>query len=231
MSDLPVGQYELPAFPRFGLNQFAARFPREPDRLAIELTGDVENRLTISREWEALPRVEQCSDFHCVTTWSTRGLRWAGVRFREFYERIVLPLARPEAAAAFVIFRGQDGYGVSLPLGDLLADDVLLADELNGQPLTIEHGAPLRLVAPAHYGYKNPKHLRAIGFWRDGREYRPAAFRLMDHPRARVALEERGRVLPGWLLRFLYRPLVGPTIRRFRAELVRHRAAEAGSGK
>jgi hypothetical protein len=46
----------------------------------------------------------------------------------------------------------------------------------------------------------------------------------MDHPRARVALEERGRVFPGWLLRHLYRPLIGRTEKRFAKELQRHEA-------
>lgn len=121
-----------------------------------------------------------------------------------------------------MIVRCQDGYAPSLPLADLLADTVLLADSLNGEPLSIEHGAPLRLVAPAHYGYKNAKHVCGVEFWRDDRRYRPAAFRFMDHPRARVALEERGRGVPGWLLRYLYRPLVRPTIRQFRRALDQH---------
>jgi len=65
----------------------------------------------------------------------------------------------------------------------------VLSRTVEGRPLTIDNGAPLRLVAPAHYGYKNPKHLSGVEFWLDDRNYRPAAFRFMDHPRARVALE------------------------------------------
>jgi len=92
---------------------------------------------------------------------------------------------------------------------------VLLADRLDGEPLSIAHGAPLRLVAPAHYGYKSVKHVNRIEFWRDSRHYRPVGFRFMVHPRARVAREERGRWIPGWALRYLYRPLVRPTASRF----------------
>jgi DMSO/TMAO reductase YedYZ molybdopterin-dependent catalytic subunit len=119
----------------------------------------------------------------------------------------------------FVIFRCQDGYRISLPLGDLMSPDVILADEIDGQPLSIKHGAPLRLVAPAHYGYKSPKHIKQIEFWRDERNYRPAGFAFMEHPRGRVANEERGRIFPGWLLRYLYRPLINPVKRRFAAAL------------
>jgi len=227
---LPPGQYESAEFPRFGLPRYASRFPRQVDEVRIELAGDVEYTLTLSEDLRELPRVDQVSDFHCVTTWSHRSIPWSGFRFADFYERLVVPRARPSSDATFVVLRGQDGYGASLPLGDLLAADVLLADRLNGKGLTVEHGAPLRLVAPAHYGYKNAKHLSRVEFWRDDREYRPAGFRFMEHPRARVALEERGRGLPGWMLRFLYRPLVGPTIAHFRRALDRHVRANPGLG-
>jgi DMSO/TMAO reductase YedYZ molybdopterin-dependent catalytic subunit len=226
---LPPGQYEIDEFPRFGLTQFADRFPAETRRISLEITGTVGEAIDVGEELGALPRVEQTSDFHCVTTWSRRRLRWSGFRFADFYERIVVARARPASDARLVIFRCMDGYRVSLPLEDALAGDVLLADMLDGEPLSTEHGAPLRLVAPAHYGYKNPKHLRGVELWRDGRVYRPAAFTFMDHPRARVAHEERGRYVPGWLLRYLYRPLVRPTIDRFRRELARHEAERTRS--
>lgn len=214
--ELPPGQRAIERFPRFGLNQFADRFPREPRRIELSVNGDVETEIVVSGEELAdLPRIERTSDFHCVTTWTKTSLLWSGVRFADFFERIVRPRANPAPESTFVILRGQDGARSSLPLEDLLAPGVLLADTLDGEPLSIEHGAPLRLVAPDHYGYKNVKHLSAIGFWRDDRNFRPSAFRFMDHPRARVALEERGRGVPGMLLRYLYRPLVGPTIRRF----------------
>lgn len=227
---LPPGQYELDRFPRFGLSQFAGRFPNETRQVELKITGDVDESVIVSDELRHLPRVNQTSDFHCVTTWSRRSLLWSGVRFSDFYERIVIPRARPQGDALFVVCRCQDGYASSLPLADLLADSVLLADRLNDAPLPIEHGAPLRLVAPAHYGYKNPKHVCAIEFWRDDRRYRPPTpFRFMNHPRARVAFEERGRGVPGWVLRYLYRPLVRPGIWQFQHALERHARATSRS--
>ncbi len=124
----------------------------------------------------------------------------------------------------FVILRCQDGYTTSLPLSDLLAGDVLLADGLADGPLPVEHGAPLRLVAPAHYGYKNAKHVCGVEFRRDDRHVPSAPFRFMNHPRGRVALEERGTGVPGPVLRYLYRPLIRPTIWLFRRALDRHLA-------
>jgi DMSO/TMAO reductase YedYZ molybdopterin-dependent catalytic subunit len=85
------------------------------------------------------------------------------VRFADFFEHVA-GRSRPTDDVRLVVFHGDDGYRCSLPLEDLLAADVLLADTLDGAPLGIEHGAPVRLVAPAHYGYKNVKHLRRIEF-------------------------------------------------------------------
>lgn len=222
--ELPPGQRELPAFPRFGLGLFAERFPAQPQQIAFEVRGHVRRSLELGAALAELPRVEQISDFHCVTTWSCRSLHWSGFRFADFYERLVVPQAQPDADARLVVFRGEDGYASSLPLADLLAADVMLADRLGDQPLGVDHGAPLRLVAPAHYGYKNVKHIVAIEFWRDRSHYRfPRPYpALMDHPRARVALEERVVGLPAWLVRPFYRLLVPSTIRRFRKTLAQH---------
>ncbi|TQV89662.1 molybdopterin-dependent oxidoreductase [Aliikangiella coralliicola] len=214
-SKLPPGQYESETFYRFGLTPFANRFPRQLDQVVFEITGDVAQPMSISEVFSKLPRVEQTSDFHCVTTWSFKSLRWSGVRFSEFYDKIVKAKALPAEDIGFVILRAQDGYRTCLPLADLLAEDVMLADQLNGSPLTLEHGAPVRLVAPAHYGYKNVKYICGFEFRRDNKLYRPSGFRFMDHPRARVAMEERAKFGPGWLFRFLYRPLVKPTVKKF----------------
>lgn len=214
---MPPGQREAVAFHRFGLTRFAARFPKETTTCTLHIGGDVETALDLIDPLSGLPRIAQTSDFHCVTTWSVRALRWEGVRFAEFYSRIVLPRAVPHAAATQVALRGQDGARTAMLLEDLMASDVLLADRLNGEPLSVDHGAPLRLIAPAHYGYKSVKHLCGVECHSPAADYRVSGFRFMDHPRARVAFEERGRGVPGWLLRYAYRPLIAGTVRRFAA--------------
>lgn len=229
-ADLPPGQYESVTFPRFGLASFANKFPKEIDRTRISIVGDVRHEITLEAELEGLRCVEQMSDFHCVTTWSHRGLRWSGFRFSEFYQQLVVPLALPSSGVDFVVLRGQDGYRSSLPLADLLASDVLLADRLNDEPLSIAHGAPLRLVAPAHYGYKSVKHIAQIEFRCGSVGYRASGFGRMSHPRARVAYEERGRWAPGRVLRYLYRPLVRPTTLLFELGLQRY-LTSIGKGK
>lgn len=219
---LPPGQKEYPSFDRFGLGLFASRFPSQPDTISLTITGNVETKVTIGKELLELPRVEQHSDFHCVTTWSVRNVHWSGFRFSDFYHQIIVPMAKPQPDNQFVVFRGEDRYACSMQLEDLLKDDVLLADTLNGEKLGVDHGAPLRLVAPAHYGYKNVKHIHAIEFWQDSRHYRfPLPYpNLMNHPRGRVALEERARFIPLWIIRPLYRLLM-PGARRKHAKQLR----------
>lgn len=216
---IPTGQFVSPSFDRFGLGLFANRFPKNLGAVRLAVSGDVEHAIEVGAQLQALPRVEQISDFHCVTTWSVLDLRWSGYRFRDFYEQIVLPMAQPKSNATFVVLKGQDGFRTCMQLSDLLAENVLLADTLNGAPLNIAHGAPLRLIAPAHYGYKNMKHLAAIEFWTDSRNYKfPSPYPgLMDHPRARVEFEERTRLVPAWLIRYLYRALI-PWARRKSAQ-------------
>ena len=220
---LPPGQYASNVFPRFGLGGFAFRFPSDVENIDITVGGEVGSPLSIHRElFESLHRRDQVSDFHCVTTWTKEAVRWSGVLFRDLYEQVILPASRPEPAASLVILRSQDGYSQTLPLEDLLAPDVLIADRLDETPLAVAHGAPVRLVAPAHYGYKNVKHLNAIEFRRDRSHYRFASFKFMDHPRARVALEERGLGVSPLVLRRIYPYLIRPVAWLFQAALDRH---------
>ncbi len=228
---LPPGQRESTAFHRFGLTKFAQRFPKETSSCALEVIGSVTRQLQLTDALQGLPRVEQVCDFHCVTTWSYRALRWEGVRFIDFYTQVLQPQAAPQASATLVALRGQDGACTAMLLEDLLAPDVLLADHLDGQPISVDHGAPLRLIAPAHYGYKSVKHLSRIEFREPAAGYRVSGLSFMDHPRARVAHEERGRVLPGWLLRYLYRPLIHGTVSRFAKASESRKASSGRSGE
>lgn len=226
---LPPGQFELGEFPRFGLGKFAARFPKQLAPIRVEIGGDVETELVLESPLDDLPRQELTADFHCVTSWSVRNRQWGGVSFSDFFAHCVLDRARPRTGAELVVLHGEDGYRTSLPIQDLLVEGVLLADQLDGESLGVEHGAPLRLVAPAHYGFKNVKHISRIEFWTDGRNYRfPFPYpRFMDHPRARVSFEERGRFFPGWMLRYLYRLLIPFSIANFKRKTKAYHARAA----
>ncbi|WP_232666817.1 molybdopterin-dependent oxidoreductase [Pseudonocardia sp. TRM90224] len=207
---LPPGQ--VPAeLRRFGLPEFARIRPLVGARPTVTVTGAVRRptQVAVADLLDLAARQEQCSDLHCVTTWSARDLRWSGMRFRDVHERVAGQVG-VAGAARWVTFAGLDGYRACLRLDDALADDVLLADSLDGRRLGAEHGAPLRLVAPGHYGYKSVKHLCAIEY---RRTYDPGSARWKAHPRGRVAHEERSRYLPGWAWRRLWRPLL-PAVRQ-----------------
>jgi len=215
-SALPPGQRELKEFPRFGIVSFAKHPIRGTD-IRIEVSGAFERPIVLTaNELAMLPRVTLRRDFHCAAGWSYRELEWSGYRFADVWTRLIVPHAQRVSEHALVVLRGEDRFRTSLPLADLLVPEVVIADRLNGELLSIEHGAPVRLIAPAHYGYKSVKHLARIELHADDRGYRPLLPRLLDHPRARVAFEERGELLPGWLSRYLFRPFVQPIIRKLR---------------
>jgi DMSO/TMAO reductase YedYZ molybdopterin-dependent catalytic subunit len=118
---------------------------------------------------KALPQVDQISDFHCVTGWGVKNCTWTGVRLSSLYD-----LSAPSTDASWLSFYSADGaYVDSLSRDQAASSTVLLAHSLNGQPLTAEQGAPLRLVIPEMYGYKGVKWLNRIelkarqdiGFW------------------------------------------------------------------
>lgn len=132
----------------------------DPQTWTLETRGLVESPLTLSwDEFQALPRKRITADFHCVTGWSKFDNEWEGPPFREIFER-----TRPKAEAKFVMVRADGGYTTNVPLEDLLRDDVLLADRHAPEPLTAEHGAPLRLIVPHLYAWKSVKWLRGFDF-------------------------------------------------------------------
>ena len=112
-------------------------------------------------EFQALPRVRVFSDFHCVTRWSRLGNVWEGVPVHELVRRA--GGVKPEAT--YVLAHGLDhGWTTNMPLAEFLAEDALVAISHDGQPLSIEHGAPARLIVPRLYAWKSAKWLGGIEF-------------------------------------------------------------------
>jgi DMSO/TMAO reductase YedYZ molybdopterin-dependent catalytic subunit len=209
---LPPGQRKLDGFPRFG---GPAELPTVPASPALEITGAVREPLTLAlSELSTLPRTDQTSDFHCVAGWSAIGLRWEGVRFTTFYRSIIEPRLPPATTVTHLVFCGLDGYRAIVAIEDALQDDVLLADRLDDEPLSLAHGAPLRLISPQQYGYLNAKHLCAIEIHTRAPAKPRASVLFRQHPRARVWHEERNGVLPTTLIRPIYRALIRPFMRR-----------------
>lgn len=132
-----------------------------PESWTLEVTGLVDRPLKFSyAEFRLLPRVKVFSDFHCVTRWSRLGNVWEGVAVAELMN---LAGVRPEAR--FVIAKGNDdGWTTNMPLADFQQPDVLLADAHDGEPISFEHGGPVRLVVPQLYAWKSAKWCSALVF-------------------------------------------------------------------
>ena len=205
---LPPGQRRIDFFPRFG-RRADQPAPMVGDRPTVVIGGALTAPIEVTvEELGGGGRRDLHADFHCVAGWSVTGLRWEGVAFAEVYQRLIAPAVEAGTTVTHVVIRGLDGESFVAELRDLLAGDVLLADRLDGRPLDGDHGAPLRLVNPAQYGYANIKHVCRIDVLAEPPPAAPQAFLdrvLQSHPRARVWEEERHGSLPSWLIRPIYR--------------------------
>ncbi len=136
----------------------------------LEVAGLVDRPLALSwPDVRGLASVRQTTDFHCVTGWTVGGVHWQGIRLSTLWE-----MARPRSDARYVNFVSMEHpYVDTLTLDQTTLPNVMLAHSMDGAPLSRAHGAPLRLVIPEMYGYKNVKWVQRIelvsrshpGFW------------------------------------------------------------------
>jgi len=149
----------------------AATMPQfDPASWRLNIDGLVGSPQTITYdELRALPSAEQVSSFHCVTGWTVQNVHWRGVRFAD-----LLASAQPSPEASVLTFTSAEKpYVDTLSLQQAQLADVMLAYEMDGQPLPREHGAPVRVVIPEMYGYKGVKWVERItlgadappGYW------------------------------------------------------------------
>src|SRR5919197_256595 len=189
---LPPGQRAIDGFPRFGthLHRSPPAVPIDP---VIEICGAVAKSFSLPlAELAALPRRHLTADFHCVAGWSATSLRWEGVAFATFYRLIIEPSVQPDLSVTHIVFGGLDGYRSVVSIEDALADDVLIAERLDGtEPPAAERG-------------ENSGHAPRISQVL----MVPPLFK--RHPRSRVWEEERNGSLPAWLVRPVYRLLIPP---------------------
>lgn len=148
----------------------------------LKFWGLVDEPLTLSWEqFNQLPKTTLRMDLHCVTKWSMFDSEWEGVLIRTLIENGMLKI-KPEAR--YVLQHAEYGYTTNLPLSVMLQDNFLMGTHYNGQPITPEHGYPLRGVIGAlpgrkdletPYLWKGAKWLRGLqflsedqmGFWEE----------------------------------------------------------------
>jgi DMSO/TMAO reductase YedYZ molybdopterin-dependent catalytic subunit len=129
----------------------------------LEITGLVGTSGNYTyEEFTNLPSVSRAVTLECIANYIGGHLIstavWQGVTFRS----LLAKHGGAQSSARFVAFYSVDGYTVSQPLDEVLAEDTLLAFRMNGEELPIRHGYPLRVLIPGHYGEENPKWVTRI---------------------------------------------------------------------
>ena len=167
---LPPGQYIPRTLPVLHYGPVPAFNPETWD---LRIFGATESGSEARLSWDdvaALPVSELTADFHCVTKFTVPGIRWSGIPATE-----VLARFPPAAGVTHVMIWADFGYSANVRIGDFAAPTTLLATQIEGAPLSAEHGYPLRLVLPHLYAWKSVKWVRALeylttdrrGFWEE----------------------------------------------------------------
>ncbi len=146
-------------------------------------------------EFNRLPRAKIVMDIHCVTRWSKFDTLWEGVSVKRLVEHGLIKI---KPGAKYVMQHAEYGFTANLPLDVILQENFLLATHFNGEPITPDHGYPLRGVVgyiPGNeelqtpYFWKGAKWLRGLEFMTNDRRgfWEQAGY----HNRADVWKEER----------------------------------------
>jgi len=190
---LPPGQALTVKFPVLHYGAVPAFNPATWD---LRISGEVEQEQRWTwDEFNQLPRTNLVMDIHCVTHWSKFDTRWEGVSVQTLVAQGFIKL---KPTAAYVMQHAEYGFTANLPLNVVLQENFLLATHFDGQPLTPDHGYPLRGMVGAlsaspeletPYFWKGAKWLRGLEFMTADRRgfWEQAGY----HKRADVWKEER----------------------------------------
>ena len=171
---LPPGQSLTQKFPVLHYGPVPKFNPATWD---FRVWGEVEQELRWTwDEFQQLPRYRQSLDIHCVTRWSKFETAWEGVSVRTLIEQ---GLIRLKPTALHVMQHAEYGFTTNLPLEVILQDNFLLATHFDGQPLTPDHGAPLRGVVGQITGRND---LKTPYFWKGAKWLRGLEFMAADRP-------------------------------------------------
>jgi DMSO/TMAO reductase YedYZ molybdopterin-dependent catalytic subunit len=143
----------------------------------FKVWGEVEKPFKLSwMEFNQLPRSEIVMDIHCVTRWSKFETTWEGVKVKTLIEGGLLKI---NPNARYVLQHAENGFSANLPLEVILADNFLLATHFNHEPISPDHGFPLRGVVGA---IPKRKELKDVYFWKGAKWLRGLEFLKEDRP-------------------------------------------------
>jgi len=165
---LPPGQSLTQKFPVLHYGPVPNFNPATWD---LRVWGEVEEEVRWTwDQFQQLPRAKIQMDIHCVTKWSKFDTVWEGVAVKTLVDEGLIKL---KPGAKYVVQHAEYGFTVNLPLEVVLAENFLLATHFNGEPITPDHGYPLRGVVgyiptredlPTPYLWKGAKWLRSLEF-------------------------------------------------------------------
>lgn len=171
---LPPGQSLTQKFPVLHYGPVPAFNPSSWD---FRVWGEVEQPVVWTwDEFNQLPRTTLVMDIHCVTRWSKFDTQWEGVSVRTLIEQGFI---RPKPTARFVIQHAEYGFTTNLPMEVVLQDNFLLATHFNGEPITPDHGYPVRGVIGNIVGRED---LKVPYFWKGAKWLRGLEFSFTDKP-------------------------------------------------
>ncbi len=171
---LPPGQSLTQKFPVLHYGP-VPRF--DPATWDFRVWGAVEQPVRWTwEEFNQLPRTQVTLDLHCVTRWSKFDTLWEGVSIKTLMDA---GLVKPLPSARFIVQHAEYGYTTNLPLEAYLQDNFILATHFNGEPLTPDHGYPLRGVAGAIPGRTD---LKDVYLWKGAKWIRGLEFTETDRP-------------------------------------------------
>lgn len=156
---VPPNQNETTTFPV--LHSGTIPYYEDISKWNLQIYGLVENpKLYTLEDIKSLfPKVELTNDIHCVTGWSKLDTSWQGVRTADLIKDVKI-----KEQAKYVIIHAEEGWTTNVAIEDFLKETSLLAYAYNGEPLTPEHGYPLRAVLPHLYFWKSAKWVRGLQF-------------------------------------------------------------------
>ncbi len=147
----------------------------DPKTWKFRVWGEVEEEVQWGWEaFQALPRTKITMDIHCVTRWSKFDTQWEGVAIKTLVDEGLIKI-KPDVS--HVMQHCEYGYTTNIPLEVALADNFLMATHFNGEPLTPDHGYPLRGVIGAIPGRTD---LKDIYLWKGGKWLRGLEFMRSD---------------------------------------------------
>jgi DMSO/TMAO reductase YedYZ molybdopterin-dependent catalytic subunit len=174
LSQKPVPEFPISAIEpdKLLINSFDTTPQIDPQKFRLTLNGEVNHPLQLAlADIRALPLTSMVIRHVCVEGWAAV-VQWSGVRLRD-----LVALAQPKSDVQYVYFKSADGYYESWDLASSLHPQTLMVYQKNGQPLSAENGAPLRLASPIKLGYKQSKWVTEItlvsklmprkGYWED----------------------------------------------------------------